>query len=167
MKVELALSQMIPELKEKAQLLIDKAKAKGINFIFTTVARPITMQLALYAQGRKPLDFVNGLRKTAGLPPITDDQNKNCVSWVLPQNSKHVVDDKQPLSRAFDIAILFADGKNISYDIKVDVNKDNAPDYIQLAEIGKSVGLIPGAYFTKRDATGKVVPNPDYPHYEV
>jgi hypothetical protein len=35
--------------------------------------------------------------------------------------------------------------------------------YIQAANIGKMVGLKPGAFFKKKDGT----PNPDYPHYEI
>lgn len=152
-----SLDDLIPELKEKAIRHQEYCRAAGIEIIFTCTARNIREQIALYAQGRQELDEVNELRRIAKLPPITEEANKKCVTWTL--NSKHLIDledvnlynDK---ARAYDIAIL-KNGKAI-WDIKADVNENEAADYEEVARIGESLGLKAGARF----------PKPDYPHFE-
>lgn len=151
-------STNIKDLTPKMQALYEKFRAKmlenGINFKVTCTARTYDEQLALYAQGRKSLKETNALRKKAGLQPITEKENTKKVTWTL--NSKHIIDKEKGITkaRAFDI-VLITDGR-ANWDLKVDVNKDLVPDYKEAAEIGKSVGLKPGAYFK----------NPDYPHFE-
>jgi peptidoglycan L-alanyl-D-glutamate endopeptidase CwlK len=124
----------------------------GLKFKVTCTARTSAEQAALYAQGRSPLKLVNDLRTIAGLPPITDKDNKK-VTWTM--NSKHITDETHPKSRAFDIVIL--DDKNKpTWDIKSNVNKNQINDYEEAARIGESVGLKAGARFK----------SPDYPHFE-
>jgi len=153
------LAQMHPDLLKKYQLFeIAMTKAK-IPFMITSVARTVKEQVALYSQGRDPVNTVNLLRKAAKLPPILSAQNIK-VTWTL--KSKHLIDlddniIDNNLSKAFDIVIL--DGnKKPSWDIKIDVNKDLLPDYIQAGKIGVSVGLIWGGNFK---------PSPDYPHFQI
>jgi len=127
-----------------------------IPFVITCTARNVDEQVALYAQGRKPLDEVNRLRVLAGLPQISGSQN-NKVTWTL--NSNHIVDldDGNPnndKSRAFDIALV--KDKKAHWDIKADVNGDQIPDYIQAGRIGEACGLRWGGRFS----------NPDYSHFE-
>ena len=134
---------------------MDKAK---ISFAVTCTARTVKEQQALYAQGRQKLSEVNALRKMAGLDPITAEENKRKVTWTLA--SKHIVDldDNNPdnnLSRAFDIVIT--KNKKATWDIKVDVNENQKPDYIEAGEIGERVGLKWGGRFS----------SPDYPHFEL
>jgi hypothetical protein len=129
----------------------------GVPFLVTCTARTYQEQVALYAQGRQMIDEVNYLRKAAGLPPITLNENKKKVTWTLA--SKHIInlqdgDPRNDLSRAFDIVIL-KDGKAI-WDVKADINKNNIPDYKEAGSIGKSVGLIWGGDFY----------TPDYPHFQ-
>ena len=155
---------MCPELLEKHNLFKQKMDAAGIHFMLTSVARTIQEQTALYAQGRNPLVTVNKLRSIAGLPPIKDSDN-NKVTWTL--MSKHIIDlddgiTENNWSRAFDIAIIGADNKP-TWNLKVDVNRDNMADYIQAGPIGESVGLKWGGRF--KNAKGEA--NPDFPHYEV
>jgi peptidoglycan L-alanyl-D-glutamate endopeptidase CwlK len=128
----------------------EEAEKRGITFIVTNVLRTPDVQLALYAQGRRPLSEVNELREKAGLPPITQKENR-IVTWTL--NSKHVAERGK--SRAFDIAVL-REGKP-SWDVKVNVNKNEVPDYEELGEIGESLGLKWGGRWKK----------PDYPHFEI
>jgi peptidoglycan L-alanyl-D-glutamate endopeptidase CwlK len=155
-------SRKIEDLTPKMQLFFSQFKAKmeaaKIPFIVTCTARSVKEQQALYAQGRETLEDVNVLRKMAGLPPISEAENKYKVTWTFA--SKHIVDledgnldnDK---SRAFDIAIT-KDGKAI-WDVKVNVNKNDEPDYIEAGKIGESVGLKWGGRFK----------SPDYPHFEL
>jgi peptidoglycan L-alanyl-D-glutamate endopeptidase CwlK len=42
--------------------------------------RTLEVQQAYYAQGREPLDEVNYARKKAGLPPISEAENKNTIT---------------------------------------------------------------------------------------
>lgn len=147
----------VPELQTMYAAFEAAMRACGLPFIVTCTARTVREQIALYAQGRAPLEEVNRLRLYAGLPPIGIDGNRK-VTWTL--QSKHLVDlddghtgnDK---SRAFDIAIL-KDGRPV-WDVKVDVNADHIPDYDQAGAIGESVGLRWGGRFK----------TPDRPHFEV
>lgn len=124
----------------------------GIKYTITSVDRTEAEQQALYAQGRQTLAEVNSLRISVGWAVITEAENKK-VTWTL--NSKHITNSEFPKSRAFDIVILKS-GK-ACYDIKVDVNQNNIPDYMEAGKIGKQVGLKWGGDFSK----------PDYPHFEI
>ena len=57
--------------------------------------------------------------------------------------------------RAMDFAIL-KDGQPC-WDVKVSVNKNDMPDYLEAGQIGESLGLIWGGRWR----------NPDYPHFEL
>lgn len=156
------LNKAIPEMKNFALDLIPRAKSDlGLPVIVTNVDRIYAEQVAIYAQGRETLEETNRLRKIVNLPPITEEQNKNQVSWTM--NSKHITKLPEfPLSRAIDFGILDSKGKYIG-DIKADTNGDNKSDYIQLADLArviikeKGYKILPGADFKK---------NKDYPHYE-
>lgn len=156
-------SRKIEDLTLEAQDLYYKFKNKmddaKINFIVTCTAREVKEQVALYAQGRQPLNEVNILRKMAKLPSITDKENKNKVTNTL--KSKHLIDLDDDIlennkSRAFDIAIT-KDSKPV-WDIKVDVNSNEIPDYLEAGKIGESVGLKWGGSWKNFK---------DYPHFEV
>ena len=155
-------SRKIEDLTPQMQLLYAKFKEKmdaaKITFIVTCTARTVKEQQALYAQGRQTTREVNILRRMAGLPSITDVENKNKVTWTLA--SRHLVDlddgvIENDKSRAFDIVIT-KDGK-ATWDVKVNVNKNEQPDYLEAGLIGESVGLKWGGRFK----------SPDYPHFEL
>jgi len=146
-----------PSLQTKIKAFMVAVLRAGIPVIITCTARTVKEQRALYAQGRELLFDVNELRAMAGLPRITDEQNKYKVTWTLA--SKHIIDldDSNPdndLSRAFDIAI--APGGKPVWDLKVDANGDHLPDYEQAGKIGEACGLCWGGRF----------PKPDRPHFE-
>jgi peptidoglycan L-alanyl-D-glutamate endopeptidase CwlK len=155
-------SRKIEDLSPKMQLFYSQFKSKmdaaKISFIVTCTARTVKEQQALYAQGRQTLMEVNILRTMASLPPITEAENKYKVTWTM--NSKHIVDlddgdTSNDKSRAFDIAIV-KDGK-ATWDIKVNVNLNSEPDYMEAGKIGESIGLKWGGRFK----------SPDYPHFEL
>jgi hypothetical protein len=143
------LTLSMQELYHRFEFLMKKA---NISFKVTCTARTVAEQTALYAQGRKSLKETNALRMQARLPIITATENKKKVTWTM--NSKHIVKDNTEKARAFDIVLLLE--KKPHWDLDMDINNNGKSDYIEAAEIGKSIGLKPGAYFTK----------PDYPHYE-
>lgn len=124
----------------------------GIHIELSRTSSEWDEQRALHAQGRETLEMVNHLRRNAGLIEISAKEN-NIVTWTT--DSKHVINDSRQLSDAYDIFIV--DGKSAVWDIKADVNGDNEPDYKQVAEIGRNLGLECG-YFWKT--------HKDAPHFE-
>lgn len=116
---------------------------KRVKRQLNCVIRTFPEQLALHAQGRLPLADVNRLRKEAGMPwMITEAENKNKVTWTM--KSKHFP-DKNGKSRAFDDVVL-KDGREPSWDLKWDGDKDNVADYEELALAAESVGLVAGGH---------------------
>ena len=148
-----SLDDLHDTLKEKAIQFYNKALEKGIPIIFTCTGRSLPTQFALYSQGRMPLAEVNILRKKLGLYLLGVSENLYRVTWTL--DSKHIITLDRPKALAFDIAVL-KDGI-ASWNLKVNVNNNEVPDYLELAEIGVDLGLTAGAYWN----------TPDYPHYEI
>lgn len=142
------------DLRILYQTLKFEAVKKNLYFILTCTSRSFAEQQALYAQGREVLEIVNPLRMAAGLSYITKEQNKYRVTWTM--DSKHIVGKCRSLSEAFDIAITNKNGK-IFWDLKYDYNHNEIGDYLELAYLGKSIGLACGAFFS----------HPDYPHFEL
>lgn len=125
------MSRKIEDLKLSAQILAREFAVKmaeaGIPFMFTCTYRSQEEQDALYEQGRTKPGKI--------------------VTWT--RASKHTE------RRAFDIAIL-NQGKPI-WDVKVDVNENDIPDYQEAGKIGESVRLVWGGRFK----------SPDYCHFEL
>ena len=150
---------LTPEVYAKWQDFDSRMKAKGLPYILTCTARWNEEQIILHTQGRDPLDRVNLYRKSIWLPPLQPGEN-NIVTWTM--NSKHIIHPNQGIlkAKAFDFAIV-KDGKVI-WDLKVNVNWNETPDYAEAGQIGKDCGLIWGGDF--RNSAGK--PQPDYSHLE-
>lgn len=139
------IEDLTPKLQSLYKLFDREMKIAGIKFKVTQTLRTHDEQKALYAQGRHPINIVNTLRKTAGLAPISQIENKKKVTWTM--NSKHL-----PKS----------DGKSIAFDIcildKLDKPDWNSTNLYKLAgEIGESIGLVWGGRWK----------NPDLPHFEL
>lgn len=148
------ITDLTPIMQSLYRRFFREMRKAGIKFKITCTARSVLEQKALYAQGRESLEKVNALRKKVGLWALTAKENKRKVTWTL--KSKHLVDGVKVLkSSAFDI-VLLNENEKVHWDLKVDVNRNEKKDYVEAAEIGKSVGLKPGAYFK----------TPDFPHYE-
>jgi hypothetical protein len=147
------ITDCVPALQLLWFKLQEGSKLININIILTCTARTEVEQQALYIQGRESLDVVNSFRKKAGLWLLIENENKYKITWTL--DSKHIIGIKRKQSEAFDIAVLT--GRKVTWDIKADINGDEVPDYIQVANIGRNLGLRCGADFK----------NPDYSHYEI
>lgn len=145
-----------PELIYKFKEL---CKSAGIIVIITSVGRCELEQMALYSQGRRPLNEVNIKRGIAGLPPITEKQNK-VVTWTLASRHIPVIvkldDEGNPVkrSKAFDFAVI-RDHVPV-WDIKVDTDSSGSSDYMECGIIGESLGLNYGGRWK----------SPDYCHLE-
>lgn len=152
------LNLLHPQLQDLVPLFINGCKDKGHKVIITCTGRDFKEQVALYAQGRQPLEEVNRLRKIVKWAGITAQQNKKKVTWTLA--SRHIInlddsDIKNDKATAFDFAII-KDGKAI-WDVKVDVDKDGVADYLECALVAKKLGLEAGGFWK----------SPDYPHIQM
>jgi hypothetical protein len=173
------LIQMHPKLRMIYPDFDNEMEKKGLNYGITCVARLRKEQIALYSQGRDLWSTVYVYRSMADMyvldPKYYPDydkivkampgKNKYVVTWTL--NSLHVIDLDDELefnnfSRAFDI-VMKDKYKKPTYDLKCDSDQDGIGDYLEAANISKSVGLTPGAFFKDRKGN----PNPDYPHHQV
>lgn len=153
------IEDLVPELQTKYHAFAAAMAAAGIPFMVTCTARTVREHIALYAQGRRSNDMTNALRRDAGLSPISWTENCRKVTWTL--QSKHLIDldDGDPgndKARAFDIAITRRRGEPC-WNLKIDVNENEKPDYEEAGKIGESVGLRWGGRFRR----------PDYGHFEV
>ena len=141
------LKLLTPEAQElHAKFAYEMARA-GLNYVVTSTLRTVAEQTALYAQGRQSLAEINALRLVAGMPKLPASEAKRVVTWTM--SSRHLS------GRAFDIALIGVDGKTPHWNEKISVNLNDTPDYFEAAEIGRKVGLKPGADFG------------DLPHFEV
>jgi peptidoglycan LD-endopeptidase CwlK len=127
-------SRKIEDLTPEAQAMFLKFKeamdAAGIRFVVTSTYRDQEMQDYLWASGRT--------RKGPILTKVRHSRHQDREAW--------------------DIAIIGSDGV-ISWDVKVDADKDLIPDYLEAAKIGESLGLTAGGLY-KGDFK-------DWPHYEL
>lgn len=143
-------SRKIEDLTERMQERIRVFEAMleqaGLDFHRSCTRRTHEEQLALYKRGRRPLAEVNEAYKAVGLAPITSEENKRPVTWT--KNSNH------ESGEAVDYFQLI-EGK-ASYDLKVDADFDNIPDWKEFGLIAKGCGLEWGGDWKK----------PDFPHVQ-
>ena len=85
-----------PKTKALCELLIKKCKEQGIDIIITQTYGSIELQNAYYSQGRESLASVNSKRKSVGLTPIKESENK-IITKAVGGSSPH------NYSLAFDI----------------------------------------------------------------
>jgi len=136
------ISDLHEDIKDKATAFLDACRHAGVELIVTCTMRSNAEQEALYAQGRKPLDEVNRLRKLAGLSALTG--KPRIVTNAKPGQSKH------NSGRAFDVVLLDDAGKPV-WD-------DRDERWQLIGEIGKQCGLVwAGTWKTFKE----------YPHFEV
>lgn len=76
-----------PELAKRTRAFLQALKAEDIEAAVIETLRLPATQEAYYAQGRKPLAYVNELRKKAGLYELSEKENRNIVTKTL--QSRH------------------------------------------------------------------------------
>jgi len=140
------IEELTPEAQVKCREFLDRCAKAGIPVMLTSTLRTAQEQLALWLQGRADLTAVNRERAAAGLAPISQAENRK-VTWT--KNSRHL------RGTAWDFAVM-KDGKP-TWDLKVNINRNDKNDYIEVGLIAESMGL----------RSGKSFPNPDYPHVEL
>jgi peptidoglycan LD-endopeptidase CwlK len=127
------ITDLIPVAQKKYWEFDSEMKKAGITYLVTSTLRDDECQEFIYSKGRT--------------------RPGNIVTWT--KESKH----KEGI--AWDIVIM--NNNTPSWDIKVDVNNNMVPDYIEVANIGRKIGLICGADF--KDKSGKS--RPDWPHLQL
>jgi peptidoglycan L-alanyl-D-glutamate endopeptidase CwlK len=109
------LSGLIPCVKAAAEALIDRSYAGGIPIVITQGLRTIAEQNALYAQGR-----------TAPGSIVT-----NAKGGYSNHN----------FGVAIDFALLTNDGKSVSWDAKLDANRNGKADWNEVVTLAKALGF--------------------------
>lgn len=152
------IEELVPELRDLAREHVKRCKERGVPIVLTCTARDKMEQMALYAQGRMKLQFVNMLRKEAGLWEIGEKENGRKVTWTL--NSRHVVDlRKGEKATAYDVCLVkqVKGKKRLHWNLKEDVNGNDITDYEEVCRIGEELGLQAGGRWRK----------PDWPHFQL
>lgn len=109
------LSGLHPVFVAGTVALIERCYARGVNIVITQGLRTIAEQDALYAQGRtKPGQIVTNA--------------KGGTSY-------------HNYGLAVDFALLLNDGKQVSWDTKLDVDKNGVSDWMEVVEEAKKLGF--------------------------
>jgi peptidoglycan L-alanyl-D-glutamate endopeptidase CwlK len=124
-----------PDFQVTVRAFLKALDDAGIQYVINETLRDKAVQEAYYAQGREPLVTTNRLRKSAGLWLLSDEENKDKVTWTL--QSKHL------LGLALDIAPKKAG--------KVWWTAPNSV-WKQIADISTQCGLVAGYYFKSTDS---------------
>jgi uncharacterized protein YbdZ (MbtH family) len=100
-------SRSLYDLVPEAHIAFMKALKDEVlgtkSFRVICVLRSFEEQYALWNQGRKKLEIVNGFRVAAGMDPITEAENQHTVTDT--KHSKHLPDENGK-SHAVDIICL-------------------------------------------------------------
>ena len=137
------MSNRIEDLTPECQATFAEFKAKldadQIPFAVVFTLRSTAEQVALYTQGRKPLDVVNSYRQVAGLPPTQETAIVTQCDGVT-KKSNHQT------GNAFDLTFADENGNAIWPSDPV--------RWLALGGIAESVGLVWGGRWTPLDANG-------------
>jgi peptidoglycan L-alanyl-D-glutamate endopeptidase CwlK len=135
------IESLAPEAQEKARAFLGELDAEKIRYCVIETVRTLLVQKAYYAQGRKPLEEINTLRRAAGLWEIGPEEGKRIITWTL--DSRHLT------GMALDL-------------VPVDIDDSimwNAPfeTWEKIGSIGEKNGFEWGGRWKERDL----------PHFEV
>lgn len=139
------IEDLSPAARPRAEAFIAALDAKGIPYAITCTFRTVDEQVALYAQGRAPLEIVNLLRKKAGLSNIGLNDNTyhvtNCdgVNILSPHQGRDALD-----------VVPMVNGKPVWPPL-------SDQRWRQIAEVGEAAGFTWG---------GRWQDFPDFPHYQ-
>lgn len=121
-----------PVVLAAATVLIERCYARGVPILITQGLRTIAEQNALYEQGRtKPGSIVTNA--------------KGGYSY-------------HNYGLAVDFALLLLNGSSVSWDMKLDGNKNNVADWQEVVQEAKKLGLEWGGDWTSFK---------DYPHFQM
>ena len=143
------LALLLPVARPYFEDFISRLDKQGFRYSILETLRTKEVQEAYYAQGRKPLDEVNELRKKAGLCLLSADEGKKIVTKTM--ESVHLI------GRAADIVPVI--GGKIPWDF----SKDNAGLWLAFGRLGQEAGLEWGGSWCPLNQFGI---GWDPPHYQ-
>lgn len=139
------IEDLSPAVQPLAKDFLRRLEAAGVANVVTSTLRTTAEQAALYAQGRKSLEEVNGLRVFARMYPITDRENgytvTNCDGVQYKSNHQG--------GCALDVVPMDARGRAFW-------PPDGDSRWAEIAVHGEAAGFSWGGRW----------PKPDSPHYE-
>ena len=96
---------LIPALRVAVRKTLEALEKEDIFVLISETLRDKDVQVAYYAQGRKPLAEVNALREKAGLYRLTEGENKATITNCdgITHKSNHQARDESGLGYAVDI----------------------------------------------------------------
>jgi hypothetical protein len=136
-----SIQDLTPRMQERINAFEEALAAADLgHFRRSCTYRSQAEQNCLWLQGRKSLRDVNAAREVLGLPAITLAQNAK-VTWrtVSVHTSREAVD-----------YYVLHDGR-ANWDVKVDVNQNDIPDWEEFGRIAEACGLEWGGSWAKRD----------------
>ena len=142
---------LAPEARPYFDLFLRKLDAEGLRYSVLETLRSPEVQAAYYAQGRKPLEEINALRKRAGLYPLTEVEGKRIVTKTM--RSVHLT------GKAADIAPVM--GGKIPWNIR---SREIAGLWLAFGRLGREAGLEWGGSWPPLDVYGI---GWDAPHYQL
>jgi peptidoglycan L-alanyl-D-glutamate endopeptidase CwlK len=142
---------LAPEARPYFDSFLRKLDAEGLRYSVVETLRSPEVQAAYYAQGRKPLEEINTLRKKAGLYLLGEAEGKRIVTRTM--HSVHFT------GKAADIAPVI-DGK-IPWNV---TSREIAGLWLAFGRLGREAGLEWGGAWPPLDKYGI---GWDAPHYQL
>lgn len=123
-----------PSIRARCVEHMEESRAAGVPFVVVFGFRSAKEQAALYAMGRDADgNDVPGARR---------------VTWAKPWKSWH------QYALAYDVALLRPDLKTVSWDEHADLDADGEADWLEVVEIGESLGLEAGFRWSSKKHDG-------------
>jgi len=143
------LALLIPIVRPYFEGFIGRLEQQGFRYSILETLRTKEVQEAYYAQGRKPLEEINELRKKAGLYLLGAEEGKKIITKTM--ESVHLT------GRAADIVPVIAG------TIPWNISKDNAELWLAFGRLGQEAGLEWGGTWGPLNQFGI---GWDAPHYQ-
>jgi peptidoglycan L-alanyl-D-glutamate endopeptidase CwlK len=136
-------------MREKISLLIARCEAENHPIAINETLRDMDVQAAYCAQGRKPLEEVNALRKAAGLWLIGEEENRNKITDEPPLGLETVYRSRGHGNGTAADVVPLRNGKPW-WVAPVSV-------WEEIGKIGEELGLVWGGRWKTRD----------FPHFQL
>ena len=157
------ISDLVTEAQPAYVSAKKECEEKGLLIVETCIRRTLEEHVALYAQGRESYAEIIKLREVAGLWKIDEATAGRKVTWTF--LSTHLAEYALPKNHpdygkvlAVDFALRVHTNRRskLHWNIKMDVNDNEIPDYEEVGKIFEKHGFIWGGRWK----------TPDMPHIQ-
>lgn len=157
------IEDLAPYFQDAARAFWNDVVTRGPRCMLYSTARTTAEQVAMYAQGREPLDRVNAKRLLADMPPIVEYVGKNGKvrsdnDYTITNADGIKIKSAHQSLEAMDIVVLTEAGRP-TWDYK-----RYADEYRLLRDIGREHGLECGADWAPIDTETGLGWDP--PHFQ-